>query len=193
MIPRVLHHVWLGNRPIPDRFIEWRRGWRWLHPHWRYRLWTDESVPPDLAPLLRETKSLSSAANIVRLHAVHACGGVYADLDFEWNRNIDHLLGAAAFAAEEEPGQYCNAFFGATAGHEWVRYQLGLLPEYADARPPWGPELMTRAAAECGGDLTSVPTEWVYPYSWREDALRRANEFPDALLVHHWDKSWRAP
>lgn len=176
---------------MPAAFVAYRDNWRRLHPGWVYRLWADEDVAgTPIAPLVERATTFAAKADCVRLYAVHACGGVYADTDFDWIRPIDEWLRYDAFCARELPYRYANAFFGAAAGHPWVRWQLDRLPEVCGRCPPWGPDLATDAAREAGAGLTTLPTKLVYPYLWTEPR-RPASDFPDAYLVHHWAESWK--
>lgn len=187
-IPKHLHQVWLGSKPIPKKFLDWRDNWRQLHPDWQYTLWIDSNTNRELDPLLKRCKSLSSKSNVVRLWAIKEYGGVYVDMDFNWNKNIDKWLQHKAFAAKEKPQRYCNAFFGAVPNHPWINRQFQLLDKYVDKRPPWGPTLMT-VCSHYEPELWTIPTNLVYPYLWNSP-YREAYEFKDSYLVHHWDKSW---
>jgi hypothetical protein len=40
-IPRILHQIWLGPRPVP---VVWTRTWHEMNPDFEYRLLTDDAV-----------------------------------------------------------------------------------------------------------------------------------------------------
>lgn len=186
-IPKHLHQVWLGNNPIPDNYIKWRDNWRKLHPDWEYTLWTDKDVV-ELDPLLNKCIKFSSKSNVVRLWVIKEFGGVYVDMDFDWNKNIDIFLEHSAFVAKEVPTRYCNAFFGAVKHHPWVIRQFNMLDKYVHKKPPWGPTVMTISSKD-EKDLYVIDTELVYPYLW-DNPYKDASTFKNAYLVHHWSKSW---
>jgi mannosyltransferase OCH1-like enzyme len=188
MIPKILHHIWLGGAPIPPEYLQWKDNWRNLHPDWAYVLWTDKDVI-HLENLLKRCKSLSSKSNVVRLWVIKEFGGVYADMDFDWNKNINSFLSENAFVAKEDDDYFCNAFFGALARHKWVTEQFNALDTYVDRKPPWGPTLMTNYS-ENRIDLKVLPSEWVYPYFYNE-AFQDASNFKNSFLVHHWNFSWK--
>lgn len=188
-IPKILHQVWLGPKEMPAQFVSWREQWRRLHPDWEYMLHTDKDIPQELRGYMDGCKGYSSKSNVLRLYVVNKYGGVYADTDFEWNRNIDLFLDYQAFVAKQHGSEYCNAFFGATACHPMIAYQLEQLPEYSNKNPPWGPALMTAAVNKFKNTVTCIPTSHVYPYMWFEP-YQPASIFPDSYAVHHWSKSW---
>ena len=193
VIPRILHQIWLGTQRMPASLTAYRRHFRALHPGWEYRFWTDEDVPDTLRDLFGQAgRRLTNAskANAVRLYTVLRDGGVYADCDIDWRKNIDGWLDAEMFAAQETPGRYCNAMFGAISGHPCLAWQYDQLPEFTKQPPPWGPELMTRGIERYPGRVRTLPAEWIYPYLWHEPR-RPTSDFPDAYVVHHWALSWR--
>jgi hypothetical protein len=189
MIPSIIHQVWLGDTTPPPLAMRWQEEIHRLHPSWNYRLWTEGSVH-DLpgAKLLDRCKSKSARSNVVRLAVVLVHGGIYLDFDCEVIRPVDGLQCFEAFAApEKRDRRLCNAVFGATPNHPWVRWQLDNLPAYVDRRRPWGPQLMS-AAPRTG--LTVLPPYLFYPFLWDAPPGRR-QPAPESYLVHHWH--WATP
>ena len=189
MIPKILHQVWLGKNPIPNKFLEWREGWKHLHPEWDYMLWTDEKIV-EIESIIKIPKQYSSKSNIVRLWCVLKYGGVYCDMDFQWNKNINHLLNNKAFCAKETPNVYCNAIFGSIPNNPWLEYQYELALKHLKKPAPWGPKVMTEACIKFPHSYTDLPTFTFYPYLW-DLPFKDSSTFPDSLAVHHWEKSWR--
>ncbi len=193
MIPNTLHHVWLGNVKIPEIFNVFQRGWRKLHPLWNYKLWTDTDVTYFEQPykdMIYQTNGYSSKSNIVRLYIMYKYGGVYCDMDFEFNRCIDELLYTNAFVGKETHNSFGNAIFGAEKKCEWVQYQLKKLTEYIGLKPPpWGPVLITEASKKFEGFITVHSSDYFYPYLWNDGPFL-AKDFPNSYAVHHWSKLW---
>ncbi len=187
MIQKILHQVWVGKKKIPAKFIKWRDGWRKLHPDWEYKIWTDDDVL-EIKHLLDKCDSLASKSNVIRLWVVLKYGGVYCDMDFQWNKNMDELLKCNAFACKQDDELFCNAIFGAEKGNRWVKYQFNVLPKFVNRPAPWGPHLMTLASKI--KDFTELPTNYFYPYSWDMD-FQDASNFPSSYAVHHWEMSWK--
>lgn len=156
-ILKILHQVWLGKESVPEPFVQWKNEWQVLHPDWQYKLWTDREISKntELVTMTNSAQQFSSKSNIVRLYAVMNYGGVYCDMNFEWNKNIDDFLIFEAFACKENPNLYCNAIFGAIKKHERVVYQYENLHRYYMLPPPWGPTLMTEAAQVIGWNLAT--------------------------------------
>lgn len=84
-IPRVFHHIWVGNKPLPEKYKAWQKGWQSI-PGWEYKLWTDKEV----AKLTLQNKELyyketnmGARSDILRIEILYQFGGVYIDTDFE--------------------------------------------------------------------------------------------------------------
>lgn len=194
MIPKIMHQVWLGNKQIPIHFLKWKLNWDRLHPDWCYHLWTDEDIKKikdkKLNFLLDECHKFSSKSNVFRLYIILNYGGVYFDMDFDWNKNIDEFLSHKSIACQETPGVYCNAFFGAEKNNEWVKFQWDNLDSHVKLPAPWGPRLMTFAASKVSNNLETLPTKLFYPYLWHH-SFKETSSFPESYGVHHWSKSWQ--
>ncbi|CAK9036610.1 unnamed protein product [Durusdinium trenchii] len=99
-IPKILHQTWKTDQ-IPVKYRSEISSWRRLHPHWRFEFWDDmrsaelmRDVFPQYAPAF-EVMSGIKRADVARIAALYAYGGVYADIDVEATRCFDPLLQAA--------------------------------------------------------------------------------------------------
>ena len=177
-IPRTIHRVWLGARPMPTSYERFGESFAANHPRWQMRLWRDS----DLASLgiadsdRRRARSASELSNLVRYELLHRFGGIYVDTDVESLRPLTPLLrGVEAFAALESPGCAGTAILGAVPQHpafgraaRLSRQTLGVGPHSADANGPHLLSLILRAG-------------------WRREPLRRAAFLPRYLctIVEH--------
>ncbi len=196
-IPRTIHRVWLGGRPIPEEHERFGRTFAQHHPGWEMRLWTDEDLPAlGIGAAERErSRTHSELSNLVRYEVLHRHGGVYVDTDVECLRPLTPLLrGIDAFAALEGPGHIGTAILGSVAGHavfaraaRLARQTLGTGTHPADAT---GPYLLT-LILEQEPAVAILGVKLFYPYL-SDEPERRGEAFPDAYAVHHWAKSWLA-
>lgn len=146
MIPRLLHHIWLGPRRVPS---EWAAAWASMHPEWIARVWREDDL--DALPMTNRRQYEEAlargcwhgAADIARLEVLHAHGGVYVDIDSRPIRPLDGapFMAAGAFAAYEPvaslPGRVANGTIGAEAGHEAIRSAIAIIAGMRVTDPPW--------------------------------------------------------
>src|SRR2546423_3615913 len=119
-IPRVLHRIWLGPEPEPERLVGFGESWVRHHPDWEHRLWTEDNLPEVRWREILDTRRVpAERANILRYELLLTFGGVYVDADVECLKPIDPVIaGLDFFAAEGKPGgKVTNAIIGAAPGH----------------------------------------------------------------------------
>jgi inositol phosphorylceramide mannosyltransferase catalytic subunit len=143
VIPRIIHHVWAGDDPMPDEFARYRAAWQALHPSWEHRLWGPadlEQFPMVARDVYEEAErhaprdALRFRSDVARLEILHVHGGVYVDTDIEPLRPIDALVppGRTAFVARSPNAPatvLTNAIMGAVPGHPWLRECIATLPD----------------------------------------------------------------
>jgi hypothetical protein len=192
-IPKLVHRVWLGGAPMPEKVIRCGESWRRHNPAWKQRLWTDRRLPRgvDRAALAR-CANPAERSDVIRYHLMSRYGGIYVDTDFECLRPIDPLIeNLSAFAGYEEPGRVGSGIVGSAPGQPAFRRLAEEVAKSAgrgiqpDAT---GPPLITRVLRE-HPEVMVFPAEVFYPYHWTELHLADG-PFPQAYAVHHWTLSW---
>ena len=200
-IPRVIHFVWLGSEPGSDllAMIERLRG---FDSRWEIRLWRDHDLDWLANRSWFETSpTYAGRANIARYEIVLRHGGFYADADFEFLRSMDDtgidLRGLVV--VPERPNFYCNALFGAPAGHPFLARLVDRVGASIDADPTGttqttsGPHFFTKElglwAGETGGKWTEIDSDLVFPYSFDRVHGQTGPLSPAVVAVHHWDQA----
>jgi len=194
-IPRILHRVWLGSRPLPEEQQAFGQSWEARHPLWEHRLWGDgdlASLGIDPAALERASDA-SARSDIARHHVLARHGGVCVDTDVECLRPLDPLLrGVSAFAGFALPGLVETSVLGAVPGHPAFRRAAELSLAVAGTPSPHTvPPLLTHTLWAFP-EVTVFPREYFSPYL-RDDPERRSETFPGAYAVNHRAKSWSRP
>lgn len=196
MIPRVVHHIWLGG-DLPERIRRMMQTIDAHNPKIGWLLWRDtemRSLGLHSDRLREEFGTWAAASNFVRLLILQRHGGLYLDSDFECLKPLDGLfqLSAApsscgyALAAEQDGGRICNAFMAATPNHPWINWQLANRARYDQRDAASGVYLATDAPR---AGLTLVAQHLVYPFLYDAPPEQRVPHV-DSVLVHHWDGSW---
>jgi len=193
-IPRVIHQIWLGPSPLPEQDAVFVETWKRLHPAWEHRLWTEDNLPADVRPEVRERLRVpAERSDLLRLELVARYGGVYVDTDFEALRPLDPLLeDVELFAAylrddfedgSDQPARINNAIFGAIAHHPV------LLKALAEARPSAcygldkhgvGPMFLDRMLRNT--DATIFDRHLFYPWTYEREG---------AVAFHHQARTWK--
>jgi mannosyltransferase OCH1-like enzyme len=190
VIPRVIHQIWLGERPLPKEYAEYQRTWTKHNPGWDLKTWTEADLPGDLRrPEARERlRAPAERADILRLELLWREGGVYVDTDFECLKPIGPLLEGHDFVIGlAKPGRVNNAFIAATAGHPVLERALAELKPrefHGYSKDAAGPTFLDRLLEGAEG-VTLLEPELLYP---RTPAAQE-----QAYAVHHEARSWKDP
>lgn len=105
-IPRVLHQIWLGPRPVPPSLIERGAAFCRIHPGWTRVLWRGAAVAALLGGnrgarrAFAKARDWAAKSDVARYYILFVHGGVYADVDVDFVRSFEPLL------------RKCNAFVG---------------------------------------------------------------------------------
>lgn len=208
-IPKLIHYVWVGGRPLPARFLANIKTWKRHNPEYTVVCWDERSIDasdPFIARA-REERAWAKLSDFVRLKVIQDFGGIYLDTDVEVIRSFDGLLSEHCFVGYqklfEEDDPVCNAVIGARPQHPFILEALETFPR-EDPRPlnqvGTGPELLSHALVSKGlppssskplviDGVTVLPRAVFYPYHWSETYHKRCIR-PETLAVHHWDMSW---
>jgi len=197
-IPKIFHQTWLGGKPLPQEYVDFQDSWKRLHPHWDFRVWTEDNLPKlRVEPFLPRCTNYANQSNLLRIELLHLYGGIYLDVDFECLKNLDPLIdGQTCFAAYQldNPlgvGAVNSAFAGSIPGHPLMGTLLDRFEREFTPHIPaniLGPSFFTEEVRK-RTDVTIFPRNLFYPYLWTEKH-RRHEKFPAAYAVHHWAGSW---
>ena len=102
MIPKIIHQIWVGNDPIPDRCKFFMSKVKEMHPDWEYKLWTNKEVFEEQYKndkFLQDWKDdigihfkPAHVADRTRLLLLRDFGGVYIDADAEPIKSFNYVL-----------------------------------------------------------------------------------------------------
>jgi mannosyltransferase OCH1-like enzyme len=193
MIPRIIHHIWIGPDPLPDDHRTWIRSWKRHHPGWEHRLWTEENLPTDpIRPEIAERlRAPVERADILRLEILFRHGGIYVDGDLECVRPIDEVLKGEEFVGVcHKPGRITNTAIAAAPGHPLVGRaleQVNPMDTYWNStsdrlKNVAGPRLLERIVAADFPEIKLLDPPLIFP-STPEERER-------ALTIHHQARTW---
>jgi hypothetical protein len=141
-IPRLVHFVWLGDRPLPTDVVE---GWCRQHPAdegWEVRVWREQDlagvVPRFVRRVAFERLSQESTppnyrmlSDIARLELLRLYGGWYVDCDVVCLQSLACTLsreavrsGAEMVVFQEKKGLLSNACIGSAPDAAPLRHIL---------------------------------------------------------------------
>lgn len=128
MIPKIIHHTWIGHKPFKPQFKKFRESWMALHPTWTMIFWRWDnlpSMPPEIESIVRDKRYLVQLrADILRLYVLDLYGGIYTDADMECLKPFDDFLDLDFFAGREDSRYICNALIGSKKDNPTIKTLL---------------------------------------------------------------------
>ena len=94
-IPKVIHQIHLGDKPLSDQELKWQKTWKDYNPDWEFIFWDDERLRDvDIInqEYLDDCDNYSMKSDILRFDILYQFGGLYIDTDFECLKSLDPFL-----------------------------------------------------------------------------------------------------
>ncbi|MDR1501947.1 MAG: hypothetical protein LBT43_05780 [Prevotella sp.] len=140
-IPKVIHQIWGGSKPLPSYFKDFSRTWQEMNSSWKYEFWDDDRIIslveekyPKYLQMFKSFPYNMQRWDTVRYFILDQIGGLYADFDSECLMPIDDLLIDKTFCASLEPEEYAirngkevylsTAIMGSVPHHPFVQLMI---------------------------------------------------------------------
>ena len=124
MIPKIVHYIWFGSNPYPDKVKTCIESWKKHLPDYQIMLWNEETF--DIAsscPFVQEAyekKKYAFVSDYVRLWALKRYGGVYLDTDIEILKPIPAEFLSSRVVLGTDDGGYLTALMMAEPDHPYI-------------------------------------------------------------------------
>ncbi len=194
VIPKVIHYVWVGGKPLTPLAERCLASWRTHLPGYQIKRW-DETNSPMQHPYVQamyKKKRWAFVADYIRFYVLANEGGIYLDVDTEVLKSFDDLLGHEAFFGQTKDGITAAGVIGARPNHAAI---LAMLTEY---EKPITADTVRTSPMVVTDVLKNAEYEGVRVYDYRyfnpcDDGERPT---PDKLALaytnNHWAESWVA-
>lgn len=127
-IPKIIHYIWFGDKPLPLRYQKNIEQWKKLCPDFEIKEWNEDNYDVYKIPYVKDAykaKVYAFAADCARIDIVNTHGGIYFDTDVTLLKPINDLLYSEAFFSVSDNTQFNSGDgFGAVAGNIYTRKML---------------------------------------------------------------------
>jgi len=206
LIPRTVHRLWLGDKKMPQRYIDY--GYAWQSFGYTVIDWCESTLH---APLINqdvwdaiaergvnvgggipETGVAVQRADMASYELIYLHGGIYANTDIEPRRDLHEALsGIDCFGVIEEHDYVSNALMGCVAGHPFFAAVIDELPARyfnmtgAAMNEQTGPHLLTHVWRQRDDIEILAGGSPFFPYGY--GAMEEEGRVEGTWFVeHHW-------
>lgn len=178
-IPKIIHQLWIGDKPPPSRMMD---TWRDMNPDFEYIRWSESvcserKMKFECKNRINEMEEINGKADIMRWEILYKYGGVFIDADSYCVMPIDdQLMNTKSFAGweheEARPGLIATGTMGFPPKHplvkgaiEWIKANcVDMKKVGAAAWQTVGPGLLTRMHnTGLYKDMTIFPSYYFLP------------------------------
>lgn len=217
-VPRCIHQTWKTTE-VPDRYKAFQKTFLDHHPHWEYKLWTDEDNDklieehyPWFLDMYRSYPHNIQRVDAARYFIMYHYGGVYADLDMQCLTPLDPLVDQIGGVILGQEGQthsngtqrIGNAILFSSRHHPfWLHVFQSLMENHKFSNTQkigtvfitTGPSFLHEVYLKYPQGITVMPAVSFYPLPWHKPEqkieLVQRRQYPKSWTAHHWEGVWR--
>ena len=130
MIPKVIHYVWVGGKPLNELAEKCIASWKKYCPDYEIKRWDETNFDINQNRFCKEAlenKKWAFVADYIRLKVLYDEGGIYMDADVEVINPIDEFLQCPGFSGFECTGYIPTGIMAAEKGNKWIKLMLECL------------------------------------------------------------------
>ena len=207
VIPKKLHYMWLGGKPIPDTLKKCIDSWIKYCPDYEIIEWNEDNYDVSKHLYMKqayENKAYGFVPDYARLDILYNEGGLYLDTDVEIKRNIDDLLYQEAFCGVEK-WQVLNfgGMSGAVKGNRMIKAFLDLREQvmfvdkngnhnqntcgFYDTQVVLDEGYHMNGKTQCINGMNIYAYDYFHPYDYMSGIV---NETKNTHSIHWFNGGW---
>ncbi len=127
MIPKIIHYVWVGGKPLSPLAEKCIESWKKYCPDYEIKRWDETNFDLNENDFCREAyanKKWAFVSDYIRLKVLYEEGGIYMDTDVEVIKPLDDYLKHPAFSGFECTKKIPTGIISAEKANSWIKLML---------------------------------------------------------------------
>lgn len=121
MIPKIVHYIWFGGKPFPEKVQKCIDSWHKYLPDYEFKLWNEDTFDVNSVDFTKQAyanKKWAFVSDYVRMYALNKYGGWYLDTDIEILRPIERFENHRMVLGTDYDGAL-TALMASESGHPY--------------------------------------------------------------------------
>lgn len=207
LIPKIIHYMWLGGKPIPNNLKKCIDSWREVCPDYEIIEWNESNYDINKHTYMKqayENKAYGFVPDYARLDILYNYGGFYLDTDVRLIKSLDLLRNQEAFVGVEK-WQVLNfgGCSGAVKGHPMIkkfldaRQNIFYIDEngnqnkntcgFYDTKVAINAGYKLNGNTQCINGMNIYGYDYFHPYDYMSGTL---NETINTRSIHYFNGGW---
>jgi hypothetical protein len=208
VIPKVIHYIWFGGRPLTQLAERCISSWKEYCPDYEIVRWDESNFDVAQNQYCKEAyeaKKWAFASDYTRLWVLVNEGGIYMDTDVQVIKPLDRFLGEEAFSGFEAEDRLPTGIMAAEKGQRFLGRLLHDYDHRTFTKEDGTYDLTTNVEAitntcVAGGiqlnnckqtveGFTLYPSDYFCPKDPSDLSLHITE---NTYTIHHFDGSWQS-
>ncbi|WEV75638.1 glycosyltransferase [Bifidobacterium sp. ESL0800] len=206
MIPKVIHYIWFGGKPLPALAEKCLASWKKYCPDYEIVRWDESNFDFSQSRYCREAyeaKKWAFVSDYARLWVLVHEGGIYMDTDVEVLSSLDKFLSEKAFSGFESKTKIPTGLMASERGFPLFARLLADYDNRTFVNPDGSFNLTTNvtyitdACIEKGlilnGEKQTIDGFTLYPSDFfcpKDFETSEINLTKNSCTIHHFNGSW---
>lgn len=207
LIPKKLHYMWLGKKPLPNNLKKCIESWKKYCPDYEVIEWNEDNYDLGKHPYMKQAYEVGEygfVPDYARIDILYNEGGFYLDTDVELKRSIDDLRYQKAFCGVEK-WQIINlgGLSGSVKGNHMMKEFLDARQDvfflnkdgsqnkntcgFYDTRVALKHGYKIDGTSQAIGDINIYAYDWFQPYDYMSGII---NETENTHSIHWFSGGW---
>ena len=211
MIPKIIHYIWVGGKPLTPLAEKCIASWKKYCPDYEIKRWDETNFDINQNQYCKEAydnKKWAFVSDYIRLKVLYEYGGIYMDTDVEVIKSLDEFLNLPAFSGFENDTMIPTGIIASSKNNKWVEQ---LLQDYNDRHfvkqdcsfdlttnvtlitentKKQYPEIKLNNTLQKFENVVFYPKDYFCPKSQIDGKIRLTK---NSHTIHHFNSSWYTP
>lgn len=206
MIPKRIHYIWFGGKPLTSLAERCIASWHEFCPDYEIVRWDESNFNGEGNRYFQEAIAAGKwafASDYARLKVLVENGGIYMDTDVEVLKPLDRFLSDKAFSGFESEDRIPTGIMASEAHHPLFERLLRDYDSRRFLKSDGQPDLTTNVTyvtdallaaglilnnqKQTVAGCTLYPSDYFCPKDW---LTKKVNLTENSHTIHHFDGSW---